>query len=172
MAISINKNILWIIVIILIILNLVSITVLWLSREAPVDFTPPGNRMADTGRGTQYLKRELNFTPQQEAEFDSMVFQHRQKLEEKINEIRVLRRELMNMMQKQEFTNEAEQLVREIGEKQADLELMNFRHFRNVMEICNEEQEQILLNTLRNAVGPRRFRDGRGPHGPGWRRGR
>ena len=172
MSLSVNKNILWFIVIVLIILNVISLATLWLTRDVPGELPPREARMPGMGSGAQYLKRELNFSPDQEARFDSLMIHHRARIENKINEIRILRKELMSRMRNREFTGEAEQLVREIGEKQAELELMNFRHFRDVMEICNEGQKQIFLNTIRNAVGPRRLHDGRGPHGPGWRRGR
>jgi hypothetical protein len=171
MKIASNVKILWIIILVLIILNIVSLAAVWIEdrgNEVPVlRERPLMNR-----RG-HFLNRELNFTPEQQVQFDSLLEKHRSRLESKLEEIRTLRRELMSMMRNQEFTSQAEETVRHIGEKQSELELMNYRHFKDVMAICNEEQKQKFLNIMRRVVGPRRGRhdlddDFRGPR----RRGR
>ena len=156
-----NKRFLWIIILALLILNIVSLTTIWIreweDREPRIrESRPPVAR-------DHFLKRQLSFSAEQQAEFDTLLNKHRNQLELKADEIRTLREELMSMMRNQEFTSESEDIVRRIGEKQSELELMNYNHFKDVMAICNDEQKQVFIETLKRAVGPHRMvgdRDG------------
>lgn len=154
-----NIKALWIIIIVLVVLNIGSIGSIWLTRE-PRPVFPRRGLVQDVPRrgGGDFLKRHLNFSEAQAARFDSLQQEHREALEMKADEIRTLREELMGKMQNQEFSEDAEALVMEIGEKQSELELLNYRHFRQVMSICDEEQQELFLQTIRQAVGPHRYR--------------
>ena len=153
MKILSNIKFLWIIILVLIILNIASITAVWIKERG--DRVPDFRERAVLPRRDHFLKRELSFTPEQQIQFDSLLDNHRGQLESKADEIRTLREELMSMMRNQEFTAESESIVRQIGEKQSELELMNYQHFKEVMAICNEEQKQIFLETIKRAVAPR-----------------
>lgn len=152
MKILSNIKFLWIIILILIILNIASITAVWIEERG--DEVPVLRERSMMNRRDHFLKNELNFTSEQQVQFDSLLDKHRDQHRTKLEEIRTLREELMSMMRNQEFTSEAENIVREIGEKQSELELMNYQHFREVMSICDEDQKQIFLETIRRAVGP------------------
>ncbi|MBR9999588.1 MAG: periplasmic heavy metal sensor [Cyclobacteriaceae bacterium] len=154
-----NIKFLWIVILVLIILNLASITAVWLEERDNQD--PVMRDPARIGRREHFLKERLNFTFGQQAQFDSLLTHHRSELEATIEEIRSLREELMGMMKNQEFTTGAEEIVRQIGEKQSELELLNYRHFKEVLTICNDEQKQIFLETVKRAVGPRQRQTGR-----------
>jgi len=147
-----NIKFLWILILVLVILNIASLTAVWMEQKG--DEIPAIRERAMMDRRDHFLKRELNFTPAQQAQFDSLLDNHRDEMQEKMEEIRTLREELMGLMSNQEFTAEAEEIVRKIGEKQSELELMNYQHFKEVMAICNDEQKQIFLQTIRRAVGP------------------
>jgi len=152
MKILSNIKFLWIVILVLIILNIASITAVWIEERG--DEIPVLRERAMMNRRDHFLKRELNFTPGQQAEFDSLLVKHRSQLELKMEEIRTLREELMGMMRNQEFTPESEGIVNRIAERQSELEKLNYNHFKEVMAICNEEQKQIFLKTIRRAVGP------------------
>ena len=152
-----NKKILWIIILVLLILNLASMTTIWINVDKD---RFPGIRESRVPLPRGYfLKRELNFSVEQQAEFDSLLNKHRDQIESKVNEIRTLREKLMSMMKNQKFTPESEEIVRSIGERQSELEMLNYNHFREVMAICDDEQKQIFLETLKRAVGPH-YREG------------
>ncbi len=148
-----NTKALWIIIILLVILNIVSVGSLWLTREPNPVFRGGEMRRAGPPR-EHFLKRQLQFTEEQQERFDTLLIKHGTALETKTDEIRALRKELISMIQNQEFTEEAEKLVAEIGKSQSELEMMNYQHFKEVMAICNEEQKDIFLQTIRRAVGP------------------
>lgn len=148
-----NIKFLWIVILVLVILNIASIATHWIQGDEV--WERPRRFDVRPGQRDHFLKKELNFTPVQQARFDSLLSDHRSRLESKVEEIRSLREELMGMMQNQEFSAEAEELVGEIGEKQSELELMNYRHFKEVLSICDKEQQQVFLQTIKRAVGPR-----------------
>jgi len=145
--------------VILLILNIASLGTIWI--KAWDDVRPGFKKTRIPTARDHFLKRELNFTAAQQEEFDTLMNMHRIELESKIEEIRILREELMSMMKNQEFSEVSEGLVRAIGEKQSELELLNYNHFKDVLAICDEDQKQVFLETLKRAVGPH-HRD-RGP---------
>jgi Spy/CpxP family protein refolding chaperone len=151
-----NIKFLWIIILVLVVLNLVSITTVWIEEKG--DEAPVFRERILMNRRDHFLKKELNFTSEQQAQFDSLMVNHRDEIQGKMEEIRTLREELMGLMRNQVFTTEAENIVRQIGEKQSELELMNYQHFKEVMAICDEEQKQVFLETIRRVVGPHRGR--------------
>jgi len=147
-----NKRFLWIIILILLILNLASLATIWFN-----DWDNNVPRLREPRRFEQrdhFLKNKLNFSPNQQAKFDSLLTNHRSELEIKADEIRTLREELMSKMRSQDLSAESEEIVRAIGERQSELEILNYNHFKEVMAICNDEQKQIFIETIRRAVGP------------------
>ena len=146
-----NIKFLWGIILVLILLNIASLGTIWLQENDAGDRLRP---FPSRSQREHFLKEELNLTPAQQVQFDTLMNDFRNRIDAKIEDIRSLREELMGMMRNQEFTPEAEEIVNQIGEKQSELELLNYRHFREVMSICNDEQKQIFLETIRRAVGP------------------
>ncbi len=154
MEILTNKRFLWIIILILLILNIASLTTIWLRPwESGVRETREFRR---PGAKDHFLNKRLNFTPEQQAQFEKLLKKHRNALDTKVIEISSLREELMGMMRNQEFTTESEKIVQTIGQKQSELELINYNHFKEIMAICNDEQKQVFLETMMRVVGPNR----------------
>jgi len=163
-----NKRFLWIIILALLILNLASLATIWV-REWDDKSSRARESIPPIARD-HFLKRQLNFSAEQQTKFDTLFSKHRNQLELKADEIRSLREELMNLMRSQEFTSESEAIVRRIGERQSELEILNYNHFKEVMAICNDEQKQIFIETLKRAVGPHRGK-GNPSERNGYRRG-
>ena len=155
MEILSNKRFLWMVILILLVLNIATLTTVWVNRWN--DRIPRISESRLPVQRDHFLKHELNLTADQQVEFDKLMNKHREQLESKVNEIRTLREKLMSMIRNQEFSPDSEDIVRRIGEKQSELELLNYNHFKEVMAICDDEQKLIFLETLRRAVGPRHF---------------
>ena len=154
MEILTNKRFLWIIILILLILNIASLSTIWLRPwESGIRETREFRRPLAKDH---FLNKRLNFTSEQQAQFDKLLTKHRDTLDSKVIEISSLRKELMGMMQNQEFTSESEKIVQTIGQKQSELELINYNHFKEIMAICNDEQKEVFLETMMRAVGPNR----------------
>jgi hypothetical protein len=147
-----NKRLLWIIIFVLLILNLTSMAIIWFN-----DWDKNAPRLRQYRSFEQrdhFLKNKLDLTQSQQAKFDSLLAIHRNEIEIKLDEIRTLREELMSKIRNQDLSGESEEIVRAIGERQSELEILNYNHFKEVMAICNDEQKQIFLETIKRAVGP------------------
>lgn len=147
-----NKRFLWVIIMVLLILNLASMATIWFN-----DWDKDVPRLRESRTFEQrdhFLKHKLNFSPSQQATFDSLLAIHRSELEIKADEIRTLREELMSKIRNQDLSAESEEIVLAIGERQSELEILNYNHFKEVMAICNDEQKQIFIETIKRAVGP------------------
>lgn len=155
MSIFSNKKFLWLLIIILLVLNIISVGSIWLTRERhPIvtrDTRIRGHRQGN------FLSQKLNFSPEQQAEFDSLLSSHRARIDSTYQEIRTLREQLMEMMENNKYNEQAaENIARQIADKQADVELLNYRHFRDVLNICNDVQKESFIDFVKDAVGPHR----------------
>jgi hypothetical protein len=154
-----NIKSLWIIIIVLIIVNIFSVGAIWLSKDhRPYYRSGSGSRSDRSNlqsRNQHFIPRELNFTGDQRAEFDSLAALHRESLRQKTDEIGLLREQLVTRMRNQEFNSASEELIQQIGEKQAELELLNFRNFRDVMNICDDDQKEKFVSMMQRAFRPR-----------------
>ena len=136
------------------ILNIASLSAIWLKT-----WQPRTTEMREFRRPVakdHFLNRRLNFTPEQQAKFDELLITHREAHDTIITEISSMRKELMNMMRNQDFSPGSEEIVQRIGQKQSELELINYNHFKEIMSICNEEQKQVFTEIMMRAVGPNR----------------
>ena len=160
-----NIKSLWIIILILVILNVVSVGTIWFSREhrpiSRLGISSRSERGTQQPRDRHFLTKELNFTADQQVKFDTLAASHKANLNIKTDEIRVLREQLVSRMKNREFDSVSEDLIHQIGQKQAELELINFRNFRDVMNICDDNQKDRFLGIMQRAFKPRYDNHGR-----------
>ncbi len=153
MTILENKKFLWAVIIVLLLLNIFLVSTMWLSKNHR-PYTR-GGRPDPQLRNEHFLKDTLKFSRDQQAKFDSLTALHRAGLNAKTEEMRDLRNQLVTRMKNQEFDSLSEQLIGQIGEKQAELEMLNFTNFRDIMSICDETQKQAFLAIIHRAFRPR-----------------
>lgn len=152
MAVEIRRSTLWIIAI-LVILNIVSIGALWLTRERKPVFDISDNRGRGMNRERGHMiARQLDLTPEQLQKFDSLNVQHRRKIRDKTIAIREMRSSMLDYVDKG-VEDSVQLLAAEIGKMHEELELMNYQHFQNVFEICNETQKEKFLDIVEGAIG-------------------
>ena len=94
-----NIKTLWAIIIVLIIVNIVSVGSIWYTREHR-SFDRRGNyarseRTIEQSRDQHFIPKRLNFSNDQQENFDSLAAIHRENLNQKIDEIRELREQLV-----------------------------------------------------------------------------
>jgi hypothetical protein len=95
-----------------------------------------------------FIPRRLNFTESQISAFNSLEEEHRNRHFEIVNQIKSLREQLVESIKNEDFDSVSEDLVYQIGQKQAELELNNFRNFREVMALCDSKQKQEFLEIM------------------------
>lgn len=140
-----NTRSLWIIIFGLIILNVLSLASIWFHRDHKSSHNTTFKTRTIDPR--HLIPKKLNFTDEQAATFDSLATLHREDLSRTINEMRTLRKQLMDQVDTTD-TIRANDLIHQIGEKHKEIEKINFAHFQKVMGLCDEDQKQALKKIM------------------------
>lgn len=154
-----SKNkVLLLVIAILLISNIVLLAFLFGSKEAPK--TPPQARPG--GGLSEYLKKDVGFSDQQVAQYDQMKKDHRSKMHPIFEDLRNTKLQFYLKLKDSTVVGDSIfSAARIIGEKQTNLDVQIFNHFRNVRSICTPEQ-QVKFDSIYPSIikkmteGPRR----------------
>jgi len=148
-----------IVIICLLVVNIGTLSFIWLhhGHGGP---PPPHGR----GDVAGFLTHELNFSPEQEKQFDQLREEHHHAMEKFQDEGRERHHQLFDLLHASTADSAAIQsAAKGIAENQSQIEVVTFHHFQQVRAICNPEQQkkfdEIIDEALR-MMAP-------GPHGPG-----
>ena len=137
----------------------------------PPPFGPPGGppRMPNGPRGPgMFIVRELNFDDKQKEAFDKLKEAHHAKAMEIQDSLHTLKGQLFDGIPSGDMAK-ANAAADKIAAMQKQLEIVTFEHFKQVRELCNEEQktkfDKIIGNVLEMLAPPPG--PPMGPHGPG-----
>lgn len=126
-------------IVLLVVLNLVAISALWLGRTSRPGGPPPDGPPGQDRR--MFLQKELNFTDDQIHRYDRLRQDHADKARVLLDDIRRLKKEMMDhIYEKEPDSTKAMQIADLIGQKQTELERITFRHFADLKELCGKEQ--------------------------------
>lgn len=125
------------------------ISVLLISNLALVAFMVFGKKhggKSQKSRGeafSNYFKKELNFSEEQSVKFQDMMTQHFEKLKPIMGEVRKAKDSMFNLMRQPVVPADSvlQNAAENIAQKQKLQELQSFNHFRQVRDLCNEEQK-------------------------------
>jgi len=128
-------------IVLLVILNIATISMLWLNQIRRPG-APPSKRAPKKERQTlEFLQRELDFTNAQIQKYDQLRQEHEQQTRVLINDIRRLKQEMMDeMFYDEPDTIKAMEIADLIGEKQTEVERIAFKHFLDLKELCGKER--------------------------------
>jgi hypothetical protein len=156
-----NTKVLWTVIVLLLVLNVSVIATVWISRPEIVHTNPwRGTGKPHKGR---LLKQELQLSATQQVFIDSLRTEHQQAMKQQMAEVAQLRRMLMADLENDEEFSEAEELLRQINDKQANIELLTFRHFKTMLALLDEDQQKAFVKMMRR--GMRRQHKGQGQRG-------
>ena len=124
------------------------ISVLLISNLALVAFMIFGRKhggKSQKSRGeafSNYFKKELNFSEEQSAKFQEMMTGHFEKLKPIMGEVRKAKDSMFSLMRQLAMPADSilQKAAENIAQKQKLQELQSFNHFRQVRDLCNEEQ--------------------------------
>jgi protein CpxP len=127
-------------IVILVILNIFTLTLLWFFHfRQPNRVPPPFDRRA--ARVERFLERELKLSPKQAEEFSKLRRQHFEASIAVMNEIRQLKEKMMNEVFSQApDSTTVKNLANQIGDKEAEREWLLYKHFRELRNVCTPEQ--------------------------------
>ncbi len=151
MMAKINKNT-WLIIL-LVVLNVFSLTALWFSKSGP-----PNERRGHKDRMAGFLKKELGLNDEQLATFQTLRKEHFQLRKEHSKAIHEKKHELIiAATASEEDSIMIQNLVNDITELERKSELLFIDHLNNLKAVCTPEQQQNLSKV---------FLKGMRPHGP------
>lgn len=145
-----NHKFLWSLILLLAVLNLLSLGALWKTREQEPARIPEQR----PARNTTFLPDRLEFNEDQQIRFAAMRDSHRAELRVLMDDIRIQRDSLRNLLKMEAPAEEALEVSTRIGDLQTELEMLNYEHFREVLSICSEEQKEAMLDLMGNAFRP------------------
>lgn len=148
---------------VLAILNIVLIITIWRKPDGPPHHGPRGE-----GGPAKMIIEELKLSPAQIQQFNQLKEAHHSSVVELRDKGKALRESFFALL-KEEKPDEvkASQLADSISINQRQIEMVTFKHFEDVRQLCDEEQEKSFNNIIgevtRMMSGPPPGR-GRPPH--------
>lgn len=114
---------------------------------------------------SEYFEKQLGFTPDQVTKFHQLRDTHLENIRPYLKDVRSAKDSLFNLMHLPNIPDSVvEKAADDLAQKEKAQELQSFRHFRNVRELCNDEQK-IKFDSLMKKIINRSF--GRMPnHSP------
>ena len=125
------------------------ISVLLISNLTLVAFMVFGKKLggkSPKSRGeafSNYFKKELNFSEEQAAKFQQLMTMHFEKLKPIMGEVRTAKDSMFSLMRQPAVPPDSvlQNAAEQIAQKQKFQELQSFNHFRQVRELCTDEQK-------------------------------
>lgn len=174
-----DKNkILTVAVVILLLTNIGILSLLWFDRlpSGHHDRMPPPERMSPPDRmpspegkpfqndrrqrgdgPKEFLIHELNFNENQKQDYQILIDEHKSDMKRLTEKIRNDKERLWNNLSGSDSNYvSAESISAEIGTDQKEIELVTFKHFQKVREICDDTQKKKfdeLINEVLNMMG-------------------
>jgi len=151
-----NRN-LMIVVIILVILNITTLTFLWLGKPK----NPPHrefvrNRIEEPNKIKTLLKNELGFDEQQSEEYLKLRRDNRRKIEKLNFEIRKIKKQMFDEALKEGSNNtNSDSLLNLAQSKQTEIERLTIQHFVNLKNLCKPDQIGKLEMLVHRLLPPR-----------------
>ncbi|GAB4376953.1 MAG: hypothetical protein Kow0042_23920 [Calditrichia bacterium] len=162
---------LWITITVLVVINLVTLSLLWMGRPVgPKQGHGPLPPNQDRQRIRQLLQEQLSFTDEQIERYLALRQEHRQETRRLDAEIRELKRKMFDrVLEEQAPPAISDSLLNLVLAKQAELEKVTFQHFLDLKNLCGPEQREKLKLLMHEALRPEappRMPEGKGPSPP------
>lgn len=151
-----KNKVLYIVLAVLVVLNVASLGSMWLMRsfgkpplieghrhpgmQPPGMQHPPGEHMQMDGK--MFLAEELRFTPEQGEKFAKLRDEHFESSRKLIDEMHKSMDDMMELVKTGGDEKKAEEYAALSSAKQKELQMLSFRHFKSVREICDEKQKE------------------------------
>ncbi|MBU0473794.1 MAG: hypothetical protein KKF62_06480 [Bacteroidetes bacterium] len=147
-----QKRYLVIVIIILIILNLSTIVMIWIGRPQESNKEIPYAQPRDI---KIMLKKELNFSNEQTEKYLMLRDKHQEVTINLEKEIRNLKKQMFDkVLEDNNSSTISDSLLKLSLEKQSELEKLTFKHFVELKELCNSEQQKKLQLLIHVMFGP------------------
>jgi periplasmic protein CpxP/Spy len=163
-----NKNIGAFSIVGLILLNTVLLVLLLKKPDVPAvinNQSDHGPVMGPDKEGPRrWMEEQMGFTPEQVKQFGMLIEEHRYSMFALRDSIASKREELSKLLMSDSVSSgTADAITVQIGNLQAELEKVNYKHFADVREMCTPEQKPKFDSIIIEVAGA----IGHGPPPPG-----
>jgi periplasmic protein CpxP/Spy len=86
---------------------------------------------------------KLQFNEVQTAEYEKLIDWHKENIRKQEQQMMVLKNQLYTSLQQNKQTNSTDSLIAEIGKVQIEIEYINYKHFKDIKELCKPEQLEL-----------------------------
>lgn len=165
-----QKRYLWFAIILLVIMNFATLTILWLGRpEGRRPPRGPQDPIKEQKRIEQLLKKELGFDKQQIEQYLKMRQEQRENVFLLQNEIRQIKKQMFDeVLQDDPQPVLSDSLLKLSQDKMADLAQVTFRYLLDLKKLCKPEQQdklKILMGEFFRQNHPRGMKNDDPPPG-------
>lgn len=131
-----KNKILIIIIVVLLISNIALLGFMFFGKKSD-------RKLQDRGRSfSDYFEKQLGFTPEQSAQFEQLTTQHFENLRPFLKDVRKAKDSMFSLMRLPQVPDSVLQNAAEsLAQKEKAQELLSYRHFLRVRELCTEEQK-------------------------------
>lgn len=130
-------------VISLLLINIGTLSFLWIYKPLPPHFPPPppNNEPAKPplNEAVEFIIRELHFNSDQEAKFENLRHQHREQVSQTQDSIVSYHSKIFDLLQSND-TTQAKIFARKIADQTEQVEMFTFSHFAQIRALCDENQ--------------------------------
>jgi len=172
-----KNRVLYIVLAVLVLLNLISVGSMWMMRFCgrppltekfiqqgpppgmqqgpPPGIQPPGGQMQRDGK--MFLAEELKFSKEQTEKFEKLRDEHFNSSRKVIDEMHKSMDDMMELLKTGGDEKKAEEYASQTSAKQKELQILAFKHFKSIREICDEKQKEkfdLILKDVTRMMGP------------------
>lgn len=150
-----RNKVFYLLMIVLVTLNLITIGFLWMykfkeHRQMQQPPPPPAGKII--------LEQELRFSKEQAEKFDKLRIEHSTSARKIVDDIAMLKENLFEMIKENGGDDsKATKIADEIGNKQKELDLITYNHFKDIRNLCDERQRErfdLILKDISKMIGP------------------
>lgn len=168
-----KNKVLYITLAVLVLLNIISIGSMWIMRGKDRIHPPffPGGRGMQPPHGMQqhpgmppykdgrmFLAEELKFTPEQREKFEKLRDEHFTTTRKLTDEMHKLMDDMMEQVKTNEGDTKAEEYAIKTSQIQKELQLLSYKHFKSIREICDDKQKEkfdLIIKDVTKMMGPK-----------------
>lgn len=155
-----RSKILVLIIIALLVSNLTLLGFMFFGKKS-------GKKPPERGKSfSDFFEKRIGFTPEQSAKFHQLRDQHLENLKPFLKEVRKAKDSLFKIMRMPQIPDSIlEKAADNLAQKEKAQELQSFNHFRQVRELCTDEQKPR-FDSLISIIINRSFARPPGHQGP------
>lgn len=143
---SLKKNIVNILLVILLLANIVTLGLFWFRTMQPP--VPP-----EQAGVIGFLTKELKFDPKQQEALKQLLQQHRDETKETRNKVKEGKDQFFDLLNDDTISDSAiEKASYAAVDAQRQMDVMVFRHFKRIKALCNAEQKKRFNEIVKDAI--------------------